>query len=94
MQRLRLEAGDVASDERAVWRDLTTEAVSNDAPVPGQPRGGGWPDDEELPLDPDECVELAKGRGVMPRCRIDLDQLYQLPGQWEMSGSRIWFHRT
>lgn len=37
-------------------------------PGPGpELKGGGWPEDEELPLDPDECVALVQGIGVVPR---------------------------
>lgn len=97
MQRLRREAGDPAGDEGAVWRasmsQMPTPPRLEERPA-AERKGGGWPDDEELPLDPDECVALVKGMGVVPRRPISLDQLYQLPGSWEMSGGRIWFYRT
>jgi hypothetical protein len=56
--------------------------------------GGGWPDDEPLPLDPDECVALVKGLAVRPRKPFDVQMLSQLPGKWEMMDGWIWFYRT
>jgi len=98
MQQLRKLAGDPAGDEEAVWQ-AAMSAMS--APPPRQEpvagtelKGGGWPQDEELPLDHDECVALVQGMGVMPRRPISLDQLYQLPGRWEMADGHIWFYRT
>jgi hypothetical protein len=55
---------------------------------------GGWPDDEPLPLDPDECVALVKGLAVRPRKPFDVQMLSQLPGKWEMMDGWIWVYRT
>ena len=56
--------------------------------------GGGWPDDEPFPLDPDECIALVRGWAVKPRRPFDRQMLYQLPGQWEKTNSWIWLRRT
>jgi hypothetical protein len=76
MQGMRREIGDPAWDEGAVMRRAL---AGNLRPVPETEgpgstlRGGGWPEDEVLPLDPDECVALVEGRGVVPRRPLTRD---------------------
>lgn len=91
MQRLRRGAHDAEGHNAAPMP--TRDSPPLESGPNARPMGGGWPEDEEFPLAPGECVALVKGMGVVPRRSVSSDQLLQLPGKWEMIQGRLRLHR-